>query len=217
MLLFLALMIVYIVWYQVKWNELKKIIQPQDSWSTIQILSKSGDLTTTISSIIDTDNFWTIGNPSNKTWTATITNKTWGSVAISKNSTGTMNKSSTIKLLSGTSIYYWSIAIIEKLGIKYQYALADEKGIWYIYLGTPSYDFASIARALKGDLYTLATEQDILQNKLFGNKVVFINLPEYKDKQVVMLFYLNDGIWLVQMEYSIYHKSKSYIKSLFID
>jgi hypothetical protein len=103
------------------------------------------------------------------------------------------------------------------LGIKYQYALADEKGIRYIYLGTPSYDFASIARALKGNLYTLATEQDILQNKLFGNKVVFINLPEYKDKQVLMLFYLNDGIWLVQMEYSLYHKSKTYLKSLFID
>jgi hypothetical protein len=120
-------------------------------------------------------------------------------------------------LLSGTSIYYGSIAIIEKLGIKYQYALVDATGTRYIYLGTPSYDFASIARALKGSLYTLATEQDLLQNKLFGNKVVFINLPEYKDKQVLMLIYLNDGIWLIQMEYSLYHKSKSYLKSLFID
>jgi len=127
-----------------------------------------------------------------------------------KNNTG-------ITLLSGTSIYYGPIAIIEKLGIKYQYALADEKGIWYIYLGTPSYDFVSIARALKGSLYTLTTEQDLIQNQLFGNKVVFINLPEYKDKQVLMLIYLNDGIWLVQMEYSLYHKSKAYLKSLFIN
>lgn len=107
--------------------------------------------------------------------------------------------------------------MIDKLGIKYQYALTDDKGIRYIYLGTPSYDFASIARALKGNLYTVATEQELLQNKLFGNKVVFINLPEYKDKQVLMLIYLNDGIWLVQMEYNLYHKSKSYLKSLFTD
>ena len=134
-----------------------------------------------------------------------------------KTATGTMKNNTGIKLLSGTSIYYGTIAIIEKLGIKYQYALVDEKGIRYIYLGTPSYDFASIARALKGSLYTLATEQDILQNKLFGNKVVFINLPEYKDQQVVMLLYLNDGIRLVQMEYGLYHKSKTYLKSLFID
>jgi len=128
-----------------------------------------------------------------------------------------MTKNSTIKMLSGTSIYYWKIAIIEQLGIKYQYALADEKWIWYIYLGTPSYDFASIARALKGSTYTMATEQELLENKLFGNKVIYINLPEYKDKQVIMLVYMNDGIWLIQVEYSLYHKSKAYLKSLFID
>jgi len=214
MLLFLALMIVYIVWYQVKWNELKKTLQSQDSWSGIQILSKSWDLLPTISSITNTVSTMT-GIIQNKTWIAT--NKTWVTVSVPKTTTGTVSKNTSIKLLSGTSIYYWSIAIIEKLGIKYQYALADEQWIRFIYLGTPSYDFTSIARALKGSLYTLATEQDLLQNKLFGNKVVFINLPEYKDKQVVMLIYLNDGIWLVQMEYSLYHKSKTYLKSLFID
>jgi hypothetical protein len=103
------------------------------------------------------------------------------------------------------------------LGIKYQYALTDTQGVRYIYLGTPSYDFASIARALKGNIYTMATEQELLQNKLFGNKVVFINLPEYQNKQVIMLIYMNDGIWLLQVDYALYHKSKAYIKSLFID
>lgn len=205
MLLFLALLIVYIVWYQVKGNELKKLIQPQNSWSGIEIIS------------VNNPNLWFTpikGNASITTWT---TNKTWVIISIPKATTGTMSKNNTIKLLSGTSIYYWPIEIIEKLGIKYQYALADEKWIWYIYLGTPSYDFASIARALKWSLYTVATEQDLLQNKLFGNKVVFINLPEYQDKQVVMLIYLNDGIWLVQIEYALYHKSKWYLKSLFTD
>ncbi len=211
MLLFLALMIVYIIRYQVKGSELKKIMQTQDSWSGIQILGKNWDIAPAISSVADTANLWFTAN----TWTTTI--KTWITISVPKTATGTMKNNTGIKLLSGTSIYYGTIAIIEKLGIKYQYALVDEKGIRYIYLGTPSYDFASIARALKGSLYTLATEQDILQNKLFGNKVVFINLPEYKDQQVVMLLYLNDGIRLVQMEYGLYHKSKTYLKSLFID
>lgn len=201
-------MIVYIVWYQVKWNELKKTIQPQNSWSIVQIVSKSWNSIPTVSSII---------NSGKTSLIPTIVNKTWTTISAPKITTETMNKNNTIRLLSGTSIYYWSIAIIEKLWIKYQYALADEQGIWFIYLGTPSYDFTSIARALKGSLYTLTTEQDILQNKLFGNKIVFINLPEYKDKQVLMLIYFNDGIWLVQMEYSLYHKSKAYLKSLFID
>lgn len=63
----------------------------------------------------------------------------------------------------------------------------------------------------------MSTEQEIIENKLFGKKVVFINLPEYKDKQVVMLVYQSDGIRLMQIEYNVYHKSKPYLKSLFID
>lgn len=214
MLLFLALMIVYIVWYEVKGIELKKIIQSQESWSGVHILTVSWDIVPTISSVIDTASDSDTGKVSIMTWTAS---KTWVIVTVPKTVTGTINKNTTIRMLSGTSIYYGPIEIIEKLGIKYQYALTDSSWIRYIYLGTPSYDFASIARALKGSLYTLATEQDLIQNKLFGNKVVFINLPEYKDKQVVMLLYLNDGIRLVQMQYSLYHKSKSYLKSLFTD
>lgn len=215
MLLFLALMIVYIIWYQVKWNELKQIMQLQSSWTDIQITSKSWSLIPTVNPVVDT-NSWILWSIPDITWDK-LPNTTWTTASVTKTTTGTINKNTNIRLLSGTSIYYGSIAIIEKLWIKYQYALADDKGIWYIYLGTPSYDFTSIARALKGNLYTLTTEQDIIQNKLFGNKVVFINLPEYKDKQVLMLLYLDDGIWLVQMEYSLYHKSKSYLKSLFID
>jgi hypothetical protein len=211
-------MIVYIVWYQVKGNELKKTIQPQSSWYNVQITSKSWDLIPTISSVVESEDSWftpTTGKVAITTWITNTT--TWATISVPKTATGTMKNNTGIKLLSGTSIYYGSIAVIEKLWIKYQYALADEQGIWFIYLGTPSYDFASIARVLKGSLYTLTTEQDLLQNKLFGNKVVFINLPEYKDKQVLMLIYLDDGIWLIQMEYSLYHKSKAYLKSLFID
>ena len=63
----------------------------------------------------------------------------------------------------------------------------------------------------------MATEQELIQNKLFGNKVVYLNLPEYKDKQVIMLVYMDDGIRLIQIEYELYHKSKAYLKSLFID
>ncbi len=183
-------------------------------------MTESGDVIPTISEF-ETENTteddlfsWENTLPFATTWT---TSTTWTTILPQKIATGTTNKNQNIKMLSGTSIYYGQIPLIEKLGIKYQYALTDEKWIRYMYLGTPSYDFASITRALKGSLYTLATEQDILQNKLFGNKVVFINLPEYKDKQVCILIYLNEGIRLVQMEYSLYHKSKTYLKSLFID
>jgi hypothetical protein len=45
-------------------------------------------------------------------------------------------------------VFYGTIESIEKLGIKYSYALIDSKNIYYVNLGLPTYDFASIARKL---------------------------------------------------------------------
>ncbi len=208
-LLFLALMIVYIIWYQVK-GTTRKTEKIDDEWSGSYIVSISWN-DTIITGQEDTSIYLS----------GSTTNITTGNITTGTNTTGTVmtgiQANGDIKVLSGTSIYYGKIEIIEKLGIKYQYALTDSTWTWFIYLGTPSYDFASIARALKWSIYTMSTEQEIIENKLFGKKVVFINLPEYKDKQVVMLVYQSDGIRLMQIEYNVYHKSKPYLKSLFID
>jgi len=208
-------MIIYVVWYQVKWNEFKNKNQREKVWSGIQIVSIMWSGEENDSSWEDVSIFISTGTQS---YTNSITGNLITGNTLDKVSTWKqMQKDTAIKMLSGTSIYYGNIKIIEQLGIKYQYALTDSSGIRYIYLGTPSYDFASIARALQGNIYTMATEQEILANKLFWNKVVFINIPEYKDKQVIMLIYTNNGIWLIQSEYAVYHKSKAHIKSLFID
>ena len=106
--------------------------------------------------------------------------------------------------------------MIEKLGIKYAYALIDQQNTYYINLGNSTYDIASITRKLGGSVYELKTEADINQNKLFGTKVTFINLPEYKDQKVVMIISWKGESWLIWIDYALYHKSKSYIKSLFI-
>jgi hypothetical protein len=52
---------------------------------------------------------------------------------------------------------------------------------------------------------------------LFGEKIMFINIPEYKDKIVLMILYIDQDVWLLQIDYNVYHKSKNYLKSLFID
>jgi hypothetical protein len=56
----------------------------------------------------------------------------------------------------------------------------------------------------------------LVKNQLFGDKVSFINLPEYKNKMVVMLLTVNGQYWLIQMSYEKYHHAKSYLKNLFI-
>jgi hypothetical protein len=95
--------------------------------------------------------------------------------------------------------------------------LVDDKNTYYIYLGNPTYDFASIARKLNGNLYELKTEAMIAQNKLFGDEIVFINLPQYKDKTVLMLIYLNKNVRLLQIDYTNYYKVKKTLKSLFTE
>ena len=69
---------------------------------------------------------------------------------------------------------------------------------------------------LGGNVYVMATESEILQNQLFGDKVSFINLQAYKDKLVLMVIEIEGNTWLLQVPANKYHSSKGYLKSLFI-
>lgn len=209
--LFLAIVLVYILLFQVKGNSMKTANTPT-SWA-IEISVLSGDQEQTLTPEDQQREELSMNTGSNITWTAFTTG-----IAIldtDSKSTNPLTTWSNITILSGTNVFYGSIESIEKLGIKYQYALVDKQNIYFVNLGTPVYDFASIARKLWGNLYELKTEQELAQNKLFGTKVVYINLPEYKDKRVVMLLYIKDQTRLIQMDYALYHKTKSYLKSLF--
>lgn len=201
--LFLSLMIVYMLLYQVKWDKLKVESSLKPTNEKVSIVPK----TWTISSIWGTDkkNMWNTTIIKTLSWTKAEI-KTWSIIQNAK-----------IRILSWTDIYYWESAIIDKLWIKYQYALKDKKDIYYFNLGNPSYDFGSITKSLWWNTFTLITEQDIFQNKLFWNKVIFINLPENKDKIVLMIVYVKNEVWMIQAWYDIYHQSKNYLKSLFID
>lgn len=210
--LFLAIVLVYILLFQVKWNNMKTA-NNTSTWWAIEISIRSGDQEQTLTPVDQQRKELSMNTWNNLTWIAITTG-----IAILDTTTESTKPSTTwsnITILSGTNVFYGSIESIEKLGIKYQYALVDKQNIYFVNLGTPVYDFASIARKLWGNLYELKTEQELAQNKLFGTKVVYINLPEYKDKRVVMLLYIEDQTRLIQMDYVLYHKTKSYLKSLF--
>ena len=209
--LFLAIVLVYLLLFQVKGKSMKST--PINSWWAIQISVMSWDIQQTLTPVDQQREELSMNTWNNMTGTVFATG-----IAILDTDTGStthLTTWSTITILSGTNVFYSSIEAIEKLGIKYQYALVDKQNIYFVNLGTPVYDFASIARKLGGNLYELKTEQELAQNKLFGTKVVYINLPEYKDKKVVMLLYIKDQTRLIQMDYALYHKTKSYLKSLF--
>lgn len=122
------------------------------------------------------------------------------------------------KILSGTKIVEGTIEFAEVLGVTYKYALRDSKGIEYLYLGKGmNNDFVDIVNQYDGTIHTIDTEYEIKQNELFGERVVFLNLPWYYKKLVLMIVKYDEQYWLLSIDYLIYHKSKKYLKHLFTD
>lgn len=210
--LFLSLLIVYVVRYQV--HNSKDTSPAIDQWSI-------ADSLTIIEQEYDT---WTyLTNPIQETWFVNIdtgtqqTVQTWiqqEQPTISITSTQNTDQED-MEILSGTTLYFGPIEWIDKLWITYNYALKDDKNIYYVALWDKEPDLSAIARSLWWTLYTMNTETEIIKNQLFGKRVVFINLPEYKDKVTLMYVEVGSKKWLLQISYTIYHQSKSYLQELF--
>lgn len=214
--LFLSILVVYALFYQVKWLKIQNNKESVVDRLSTQIYVKNGNGKQLVGSLGSSS------KTSYETWELNGSNiltgnlVTWDTKYITweiPNKDG-LNK---IKYLSWTQLFYWILESIEKLWISYKYILEDQKWIYYIYLWDLKYDVASIARKLWWNIYTINTEQEILKNQLFGDKITFINLPEYKNKIVLIIIYIGNDTWLLQVDYKLYHKSKIYLQNLFID
>lgn len=106
--------------------------------------------------------------------------------------------------------------IIDVLGIQPDYTLQDTRGNYFAYYGEKTLDFGRTVQQLGGNIYTMATESEILENQLFGDKVSFINMLAFKDKFVLMVIEIEGETRLFQLPADKYHHEKSYLKSLFI-
>ncbi len=122
------------------------------------------------------------------------------------------------QILSGTHLVDEEIELVKSLGIQYKYALRDMKGIEYLYLWNwLNNDFVEIAHKQKWTIFSLNTEYEIKKNELFGERVLYLNLPDYSKKKVLMIVKYDDKYWLLNIDYPIYHSSKKYLKDLFTD
>ncbi len=213
--LFLSLLLVYVLFFQVKGPLISDILASRSDIEVdndMKIYIKTGDKKEIIEEIIEDFGSDNIGITSS--WK--LSGITWIDKKENVDSMSTSWQNDII-YLSWTKLFYGILESVEKLWINYKYILQDDKLIYYIYLWDLKYDIVNIARKLWGNIYTINTEQDILKNMLFGDKIIFINLPEYKDKIVLIILYIDEDVWLLQIDYDLYHKSKNYLKSLFID
>ncbi len=211
-------MVVYLLLYQIKGNQIANQFLSSGTWDSTSVSSILSGKDAKISDLLletgDNESTWnTTSNQSGKT--ISTTSSLFGDLqSWTGSSTGT--KSESIKLLSGTKLRYGLVDWVEKLWISYQYALKDSQNIYYVYLGKNNkLDIESIVKKLGGTLKTILREDEIIKNNLFGDKVSYINLPEYKDKKVIMLVTIDGSDWLLQLDYATYYTSKTYLKTLF--
>lgn len=214
LVLFSALMVVYLLLYQIKVGQLPNI-EETGTWNAIVTQTPK---TWTISNDVmdERDVLWLSGTTKNQTGKSidtTVSLFWWNSSNISSGD----HKTESIKILSWTRLRYGIIDSVEKLGINYQYALVDDQNIYFVYLGKNSTtNIESIVKKLGGSVYSIIRETEISKNNLFWDTVSYINLPEYKGKKVVMLVNIDGGNWLLQIDYAKYYNAKTYLKNIFI-
>ncbi len=221
----LSLVLVYIVLYYAKWDIWKESIETQNIVSTWDVMisevenqdwNNSGDL------LVEYENLDEVNEvevdpiePDELTWDLEFSSDdiVWEEIEYEEE----YNDEDISLLLSGTKTYYWELDFVEKLWISYDYALKDDKNIYYLNMWDYDYDFSDIVRKLWWSLYVMNTEQEIIANSMFGEKVTYINIPEYKNNKVLLLLEVDSQSWLLAIDYSIYHQVKPYLKNLFID
>lgn len=215
--LFLSLLIVYVIWYQVRGaSDQSSITDNTDSITDSLIITERPTIDTgTTLSNPSTGSIQTETEQSSQTWTEA---ETWTIEPTQDEEVLVIQESNNMPedmiILSGTTLYFGPIEGIDKLWISYQYALKDDKNIYFSFLWEEP-DLSAIARSLGGTLYTMNTETEIVKNELFGKRIIFINLPEYKDKLVLMYVEVGDQKWLLQISYTVYHQTKRYLQDLF--
>jgi hypothetical protein len=103
----------------------------------------------------------------------------------------------------------------EVLGLSPDYVLSDNKERYFAYFAQEPATLKKTVQQLGGNVYSIRSEADLIKNELFGDRVDYINLPEYKDKMVIMMVKIGDELRMLQIPYKIYYQSKPYLKSLF--
>ena len=216
LVLFSALMVVYLLLYQIKGSQVPNIAI-SGTGNSISTIQNSKESTISDNLLESNDDLLISGTTSNQTGKSinTTVSLFGSSSSGSKETTG--NKTESIKILSGTRLRYGIVDSVEKLDINYQYALVDDQNIYFVYLGKNSTtNIESIVKKIGGSVYSIIRETEIIKNNLFGDSVMYINLPEYKGKKVVMLVRVDGGTWLLQIDYAKYYNVKSYLKNVFI-
>ena len=103
------------------------------------------------------------------------------------------------------------------LTVDAKYILKNNLNTHFVYLGTFDKSLDSVVLPLGGNIVEIADKNAIKQHILFGDKIWFINLPEYENIKVLMLVWFEDqdDTWFVQIDYDTYYQQKKSLQQTF--
>lgn len=83
-----------------------------------------------------------------------------------------------------------------------QYILKDIQNTHYVYLGAYTKRLESTVLWLGGNIVEINDKNDIKHNLLFGERVWFINLPEYEGIKVLFIVFFGspEDAWFIQVD-----------------
>ncbi len=167
--LFLALILVYIIYFRIKKNSDTSL----DSWNSLATESWSQ---------FASSDFWM---PDLESWSSGFVESInlWISSQITSGSSasGTQQAySDAPKVLSsfGVKPLYSDISIARQLWLRVLTSFTDQNHVLFGYLGTGTIDsLASTVKRLWWDVLAIETRNDIMKNHLRWDRVLFINIP----------------------------------------
>lgn len=126
----------------------------------------------------------------------------------------------------GVKPLYSSISLADQLWLKIIHAFTDQYGVQYGYIGTGSSlnDLAPTVRRLWWNVLAIETRNDIMNNLLRWDRVSFVNIPgttfvqQWSVQQrllVAMIVQMGEDRWFIQSPIDQYYAHKSNMKSYF--
>ena len=98
-----------------------------------------------------------------------------------------------------------------------KYILKSNLNTHFVYLDDFDRKLESTVLGLWWNIVEIGDKTAINHHQLFGDKVWFINLPEYENIKVLMLVWFadQDDMWFLQIDYDTYYDQKKDLQEMF--
>ena len=124
-----------------------------------------------------------------------------------------------ILYLAGTHHWKWVMKSAKFIGISssIQYILKNNDNTHFAYIGKELPEIADTFSAMWGKSIAFTAKNDIHTHWLFGDKIIFLLVPQYIGKKQLFFVYFAEARdrWFIQVDNDIFETTKPLLRELF--